>query len=170
MLHLLLSACSLRAQHTGAPAHDALRHASMQRAQQDAILAKGDVAFPTLDGSDVRVGIVRARWHADMGDALVGGIKESLANCGVKPENILENEVPGSFELPLASRLLALSGTVDVIIPVGILIKGEPYLAPPTRRFNQPRVTSTHTPTRHPCTPQAIRTTLKPSPTRSRAG
>merc|ERR1711966_211658 len=62
-----------------------------------------------------------------MGDALVGGIKESLANCGVKPENILENEVPGSFELPLASRLLALSGTVDVIIPVGILIKGDTY-------------------------------------------
>ena len=45
----------------------------------------------------------------------------------VAEENVILNEVPGSFELPLACRYLALSGTVDAIIPVGVLIKGGTY-------------------------------------------
>lgn len=34
-------------------------------------------------------------------------------------------KVPGAFELPLAARFLAMSGTVDAIICVGCLIKGD---------------------------------------------
>merc|ERR1719409_478615 len=90
-------------------------------------MAKGNDAidFPELDGSEVRIGIIRARWHEDVCDSLVAGIKTSLAECGVEAENIIESEVPGSFELPLATRFLALSGTVDVILPIGVLIKGD---------------------------------------------
>jgi len=83
------------------------------------------ISFPELDGSEVRVGIIKARWHEDVCDSLVAGIKTSLAAAGVDAENIIESEVPGSFELPLATRYLALSGTVDVIIPIGVLIKGD---------------------------------------------
>jgi len=83
------------------------------------------VDFPELDGSEMRIGIIRARWHADIGNSLVAGVKESLSECGVLEENIIESEVPGSFELPLAARYLALSGTVDAIVPIGILIKGD---------------------------------------------
>ena len=43
----------------------------------------------------------------------------------MKDENIFETEVPGSFELPLAARFLALSGTVDAIVTAGVLIKGD---------------------------------------------
>lgn len=43
----------------------------------------------------------------------------------MKDENIFETTVPGSFELPLAARFLALSGTVDAIVATGVLIKGE---------------------------------------------
>jgi 6,7-dimethyl-8-ribityllumazine synthase len=91
------------------------------------VMAKGNdaIAFPDLDGSEVRIGIIKARWHEETGDRLVAGIKEACAACGVAPENIVESEVPGSFELPLAARYLALSGTVDAIIPVGVLIKGD---------------------------------------------
>ena len=81
--------------------------------------------FPELDGSEVRVGILKARWHEETCDSLVAGIKEGLSTCNVKEENVLVTEVPGSFELPLAARYLALSGTVDAIIPVGVLIKGD---------------------------------------------
>ena len=56
---------------------------------------------------------------------LAAGAKAALAECSVDPDNIVESEVPGSFELPLAARFLALSNTVDVIIPVGVLIQGE---------------------------------------------
>ena len=34
-------------------------------------------------------------------------------------------EVPGAYELPFAARLLALSGTVDAVICVGVLVKGD---------------------------------------------
>lgn len=73
----------------------------------------------------MRIGIIRARWHADIGNSLLAGVKESLSECGVLEENIIESEVPGSFELPLAARYLALSGTVDAIVPIGVLIKGD---------------------------------------------
>jgi 6,7-dimethyl-8-ribityllumazine synthase len=83
------------------------------------------VSFPKLDGSDVRIGILKARWHDGHISNLMGGIKSALKECGVPEDNIVEYDVPGSFELPLACRYLALTGSVDAIIPVGVLIKGE---------------------------------------------
>lgn len=88
-------------------------------------LGGSGVEFPELDGSNVRVGIIKARWHEDIIDSLVTGAKAALAECGVPEENIIVQEVPGAFELPLASRYLALSGTVDAILPIGVLIKGD---------------------------------------------
>jgi len=85
----------------------------------------GGVDFPDLDGSELRIGIIKARWHEEATNSLVDGIKASLKECQVDEENIIESEVPGSFELPLAARLLALSGQVDAIIPVGVLVKGD---------------------------------------------
>lgn len=43
----------------------------------------------------------------------------------MKDENIYETTVPGSFELPLAARFLALSRQCDVVVCLGCLIKGE---------------------------------------------
>jgi len=86
------------------------------------------VSFPTtLDGKEVRVGIIKARWHEPILDELLAGVQTSLKECGVDEENVFVTEVPGAFELPLATRFLALSGTVDVIIPLGLLIKGDTY-------------------------------------------
>ena len=92
-------------------------------------MAKGNdaVSFGELDGSEVRVGIIRARWHEGVIDNLVDGAKKALIETGVKEENIIISEVPGSFELPLATRLLAASGAVDAIIPMGVLVKGDTY-------------------------------------------
>ena len=58
----------------------------------------------------------QARWHPEIGDSLVNGAKKAMEECGVKPENIIETEVPGSFELPLAARYMALSGTVRALL------------------------------------------------------
>ena len=83
--------------------------------------------FSDLDGEGVRVGIIRTRWNKEYVDKLVDGAKEALKECNVAEENIFVKEVPGSFELPLAARLLAMSGSVDAIICDGVLIKGETY-------------------------------------------
>lgn len=86
------------------------------------------ISFGALDGSEMRIGIIKARWHEPIVDDLISGAKRAMMeDCKVPAANIIETEVPGSFELPLAARYLALSGTVDAIIPVGVLIKGDTY-------------------------------------------
>lgn len=87
---------------------------------------KEGIYFPTsLNGSDVRVGIIMARWNADVISGLYKGVNESLVACGVKPSNIFATYVPGAFELPVTARLLAMSKRVDVIVCLGCLIKGD---------------------------------------------
>ena len=53
------------------------------------------------------------------------GVNQTLAECGVLPSNIYTTYVPGSYELPITARFLAMSKRVDVIICIGCLIKGE---------------------------------------------
>eukprot|EP00596_Hydrurales_sp_CCMP1899_P002637 CAMPEP_0119033352 /NCGR_PEP_ID=MMETSP1177-20130426/400_1 /TAXON_ID=2985 /ORGANISM="Ochromonas sp, Strain CCMP1899" /LENGTH=258 /DNA_ID=CAMNT_0006990035 /DNA_START=228 /DNA_END=1004 /DNA_ORIENTATION=+ len=87
---------------------------------------KEGIMFPTsLNGTDVRVGIIMGRWNSDIIAGLYKGINESLTTCGVKKENIFATYVPGAFELPLTAKFLAASKRVDVIICVGCLIKGD---------------------------------------------
>ena len=88
-------------------------------------LEKEGISFSSLNGSDVRVGIIMSRWNADVVQALYKGVNESLLASGVKPSNIFSTYVPGAFELPLTARLLAASKRFDVIICLGCLIKGD---------------------------------------------
>ena len=53
------------------------------------------------------------------------GVNESLTSCGVQPSNVFTTYVPGSFELPVTAKLLAMSKRVDVIVCLGCLIKGD---------------------------------------------
>uniref|UniRef100_A0A6U1PVR1 6,7-dimethyl-8-ribityllumazine synthase n=1 Tax=Fibrocapsa japonica TaxID=94617 RepID=A0A6U1PVR1_9STRA len=84
-----------------------------------------EVSFGELDGSKVRIGIIKTRWNEQIMDGLSEGVQKSLNDCGVEEKNIFETEVPGSFELPLAARFLAMSNRVDAIICLGCLIKGD---------------------------------------------
>jgi len=54
------------------------------------------------DGSNLRIAIVHARWNTTIIDALIAGVKKSLTAAGVKDENIVLQDVPGSYELPYA--------------------------------------------------------------------
>lgn len=62
------------------------------------------------DGSNLRIGIVHARWNDAIIDPLLAGAKAKLLECGVKESNIVVQTVPGSWELPIAvQRLYAAS-------------------------------------------------------------
>lgn len=73
----------------------------------------------------MRVGIIRTRWNDEHVTNLVDGMRKALKECNVEEDNIFETEVPGAYELPLAAKLLAMSGTVDAVITTGVLIKGD---------------------------------------------
>ncbi len=90
--------------------------------------AEAEVSFPNnLDGSALRIGVLRTRWNEEHVSNLVKGISSAVKECQVTDDNLFIKEVPGAYELPYAAKLLAMSGTVDAIVCCGVLIKGETY-------------------------------------------
>ena len=75
-----------------------------------------------LSGANYRIGIIKARWNSDITDSLYNGCRQALYDCGVKEENIIELQVPGSYELVSAPKTLLDSGKVDGFVPIGTLI------------------------------------------------
>jgi 6,7-dimethyl-8-ribityllumazine synthase len=78
-----------------------------------------------LNASGMRFGIVVSRWNSFITERLLQGALDCLRRSGAKSSDIQIARVPGSFEIPSAARLLAESGTVDAIVTLGCLIRGE---------------------------------------------
>lgn len=79
------------------------------------------------DGAGLRIGIVAARFSADVTDGLLAGCTAELAKLGVNSDDILIATVPGALELPLALQTMAESGRYDALIALGAVIRGETY-------------------------------------------
>ena len=82
-------------------------------------------AMPELNGKGLRIGIVSARFNDHIVTALRDGALRGLERCGVADKDIVEQWVPGAFEVPLAAKVLAETGTVDAIICLGTVIRGD---------------------------------------------
>lgn len=82
-------------------------------------------AMPELNGKGLRIGIVSARFNDHIVTALRDGALRGLERCGVADNDIVEHWVPGAFEVPLAAKVLAETGTVDAIICLGSVIRGD---------------------------------------------
>ena len=78
-----------------------------------------------LDGTGLRIGIVRARWNAAIVDRLVDGVRRGLRQASVADDAVVELSVPGSFEVPFGAKVLAESGRVDAVVCVGLVLRGE---------------------------------------------
>ncbi len=89
-------------------------------------MASGDQRASTpkgLIGTGLTVGVVRARWNANVVDRLADGVERTLAE--LKVTRIVDVAVPGCFEIPLAASYLAGSGQVDAVVCIGAVIRGE---------------------------------------------
>lgn len=78
-----------------------------------------------LDAGGMRFAIVASRWNEMIVGRLVGGAEDALKRLGAAEDAITVARVPGSFEIPLAARRLAMSGKFDAVICVGAVIRGE---------------------------------------------
>lgn len=67
---------------------------------------KGDIANQ-LDGKKLRVGLVQARFNADITDAMTEACLAELMELGVKAKNVTLVQVPGALEIPVALQGLA---------------------------------------------------------------
>ena len=78
-----------------------------------------------LIGSDIKVGIVAARFNEFIVSKLVGGAEDALKRHGVDTDNNVDLAwVPGAFEIPLIASKMAKSGKYDAVIALGAVIRG----------------------------------------------
>ena len=80
-----------------------------------------------LDGTGLRVGIVRARFNAALTDRLAEACLAELAVLGVEADEIVHVSVPGALEVPLALQAMAQRGEFDALVALGCVIRGETY-------------------------------------------
>ena len=80
-----------------------------------------------LTGSGLRIGIVQARFNADVGHGLLSSCLAELKHLGVVDEDVLHVTVPGALEIPLALQKMAETQQFDALIALGAVIRGETY-------------------------------------------
>lgn len=78
----------------------------------------------SIDGAPFAVGIAAARFNGRLTDALLDQVVTQLREAGVKKKNIHVVRVPGSNELPVAAQLLVARRRLDVVVALGVLIRG----------------------------------------------
>ncbi len=70
-------------------------------------------------------GIVVSEWNASITHALYEGCYDTLIHHGAQEADIHTVQVPGSFELPVAAKMILSSRKVDAVICLGCVIRGE---------------------------------------------
>ena len=80
-----------------------------------------------MSGAQLRIGIVQARFNAQVGDRLREGCMAELLRLGVAEDDIEVVLVPGALEIPLMLKALAQSDEFDALIALGCVMRGETY-------------------------------------------
>ena len=75
-------------------------------------------------GADKKIGLVKSIWNIEITNRFYEGCYNTLLKYGVKKNNIITKEVPGSFELIHGAKVI-VKENVDVAILIGCIIKGE---------------------------------------------
>jgi 6,7-dimethyl-8-ribityllumazine synthase len=77
-----------------------------------------------LSGKGLKIGIVAARFNDFITSRLVDGALDGLQRHGVAEADIDVVKVPGSYEIPLAAKMLARSKKYNAVICLGAVIRG----------------------------------------------
>lgn len=78
-----------------------------------------------LNLSTKKFAIVVAEWNEEITEALYEGAYASLISHGVKKQNIIRKNVPGSFELTLGALWMAEKKEIAAVICLGCVIQGD---------------------------------------------
>ena len=80
-----------------------------------------------IDGRDLRIGVVQARWNAAITDKVAHSCIAELQELGVSTKYIRHVTVPGALEIPVVLMTMADSDDYDALIAVGCIIRGQTY-------------------------------------------
>lgn len=77
-----------------------------------------------LQAKGLKFGIVMSRFNDFITSKLLDGAMDALLRHGAKEDDIDVVKVPGSFEIPMVAKKMALKGTYNAIICLGTVIRG----------------------------------------------
>ena len=77
-----------------------------------------------LEAKGLKFAIAASRFNHFIVDRMVEGCLDALERHGCDTSTCVIVKVPGAFELPLAVKKLAASGSYDAVIAVGAVIRG----------------------------------------------
>ena len=77
-----------------------------------------------LQAKGLKFGIVVSRFNDFITSKLLDGAIDALVRHGAREDDIDLAKVPGSFEIPLIAKKMALKGTYNAIICLGTVIRG----------------------------------------------
>lgn len=80
----------------------------------------GEPLASAVDAHGLSLGIVAARWHADLVDQMVDRAQAAAKACGVTDVTVLR--VSGSVEIPVVAQSLARR--FDAVVALGVVIRG----------------------------------------------
>jgi 6,7-dimethyl-8-ribityllumazine synthase len=78
-----------------------------------------------LSAAGLRIGVVASQFNNFITDRLLAGALDALQQAGATEDQIQIVRVPGSFELPLVAKKLAVTERFDSIICIGCVLRGE---------------------------------------------
>ncbi len=77
---------------------------------------------------DFRIALIAARWHAELVTVATNSCYSELLDLGIDAKsNVKIFNVPGSLEIPLASKLIIQTGGWDAVIAFGLVVDGGIY-------------------------------------------
>lgn len=82
---------------------------------------------PDLNGEGLHIGIVRARFNEEIGQAELAACLAELAEMGVDERDVMVVSVPGALELGVTLAQMAETFEFDALIALGAVIRGETY-------------------------------------------
>src|ERR1700693_3924581 len=77
------------------------------------------------NAAGLRFALVVSRFNSFITDRLLAGAVDALEASGAGMGKIVGVSVPGSFEIPLTAKKLAEGGSVDAVIAIGCVLRGE---------------------------------------------
>ena len=77
-----------------------------------------------MTAKGLKFAILASRFNDTIVDRLVGGAVDYLLRHGAEREDLTLVRVPGAFEMPLAAKKLAKSGSYSAVICLGAVVRG----------------------------------------------
>jgi 6,7-dimethyl-8-ribityllumazine synthase len=78
-----------------------------------------------LSAAGLRIGVVASQFNNFITERLLAGALDALEQAGATEEQIQIVRVPGSFEVPIVAKKLAVTGRFHSIICIGCILRGE---------------------------------------------